>query len=283
MFRPRPYPPNVQTLTVPNCSAIDLITPLKVLNFLQNMHLKTVQASAFKSVFEVLKDIINDVNVYFTETGIRILTIDTAHVTLVHMHLAAENFEEYTCTNTIIAGMNMSNMFKILKSVTSQDTLTIDIQGRDYMNVKIENTVKKSSTCFKLKLLDINEDELEIPDIEMDVITTLPSIDFQKIIRDMSNISNEIQLNREGTILELSCLGDFADQITRIECPESVPKVGNIYSLKYISMYTRATSMCSSVQIMQNSQSKDIPVIFRYSIANLGDLKFYLAAKLDDN
>jgi proliferating cell nuclear antigen len=47
-------------------------------------------------------------------------------------------------------------------------------------------------------------------------------------------------------------------------------------------MYTRATGMCSSVQIMQNSDRTDIPIIFRYSIANLGDLKFYLAAKVDE-
>jgi proliferating cell nuclear antigen len=256
--------------------------PLKVVNTNTSMHLKTVQASAFKAVFEVLKDIINDVNVYFTDTGIRILTIDTAHVTLVHMNLAAENFEEYNCPTTIIAGMNMSNMFKLLKSVSSQDTLTIDIEGRDYMNIKIENSVKKSFTSFKLKLLDINEDELEVPDIDMDVITTLPSIDFQKIARDMGNLSNEITIIRDRNILEFSCLGDFADQITKIECPESVKRIGNTYSLKYIGMYTRATGMCSSVQIMQNSSRTDIPIIFRYSIANLGDLKFYLAAKVDE-
>jgi proliferating cell nuclear antigen len=41
--------------------------------------------------------------------------------------------------------------------------------------------------------------------------------------------------------------------------------------------------MCSSVQIMQNSHSQEMPIIFRYTIANLGDLKFYLAAKIDDN
>ena len=63
---------------------------------------------------------------------------------------------------------------------------------------------------------------------------------------------------------------------------ESVKKIGNTYSLKYIGMYTRATGMCSSVQIMQNSSRSDIPIIFRYSIANLGDLKFYLAAKVDE-
>jgi proliferating cell nuclear antigen len=246
------------------------------------VHLKTIQASAFRSVFEVLKDIINDVNVYFTEEGIRILTIDTAHVTLVHMNLAAENFEEYECSVRVVAGMNMANMFKLLKSVSGQDTLTIDIDGRDYMQIKIENSSKKSFTSFKLKLLDINEDELEVPDIPMDVITTIPAVDFQKIVRDMSNLSQDMSIIRYGNILELSCSGDFADQTTRIEYPESVNRVGNVYSLKYINMYTRATSMCSSVQILQNSTSEEIPIIFRYTIANLGDLKFYLAAKVDE-
>jgi proliferating cell nuclear antigen len=246
------------------------------------VHLKTIQASAFKSVFEVLKDIINDVNVYFTQDGIRILTIDTAHVTLVHMNLSAENFEEYECSEKMVAGMNMANMFKLLKSVSGQDTLTIDIEGRDYMRIKIENSTKKSFTAFKLKLLDINEDELEVPDIPMDVITTIPAVDFQKIVRDMSNLSTDMSIFRDGNILELSCAGDFADQTTRIEYPETVSRVGNVYSLKYINMYTRATSMCSSVQILQNSSAEEIPIIFRYTIANLGDLKFYLASKIDE-
>ena len=99
------------------------------------MHLKTIQASALKSVFEVLKDIINDVNVYFTRNGIHILTLDTARVTLVHMNLAAENFEEYECATDVSAGLNMSNVYKLLKSVSSQDTLEITVAGRDYMDI----------------------------------------------------------------------------------------------------------------------------------------------------
>jgi proliferating cell nuclear antigen len=74
------------------------------------------------------------------------------------MVLGAENFEEYSCPTNIIAGLNMSNVHKLLKTVTSQDTLTICIKGRDYMEMMIENQVKKSITNFKLKLLDINED-----------------------------------------------------------------------------------------------------------------------------
>lgn len=248
------------------------------------MHLKTIQASALKSVFEVLKDIINDVNVYFTDKGVHVLTLDTARVTLVHMILGAENFEEYDCPVSIIAGLNMGNVYKLLKSITSQDTLTISITGRDYMDMAIENTVKKSFTNFKLKLLDINEDILDIPDIEMNLVTTLPSIDFQRYTRDMGNLSNEIGIYRQGNNLELSCLGDFANQKTDIECPENAPntRIGGTFSLKYINLFTKATNMCSSIQIMQDSTNDNMPIVFRYTIANLGDLKFYLAPKIDN-
>ena len=148
------------------------------------MRLKTIQASAMKAVFEVLKDIINDVNVYFTKEGVKILTLDTARVTLVQMNLPAENFEEYECEDELIAGLNMANVHKLLKSVTTADTLTVTATGRDIMEFLIENPEKNSMTNFKLKLLDINEDMLEFPDIHMNVVTTMPSIDFQRFVRD---------------------------------------------------------------------------------------------------
>jgi proliferating cell nuclear antigen len=244
------------------------------------VHLRTIQATAIRSIFEVLKDIINDVNVYFSPAGIKILTLDIARVTLVHVFLAAENFEEYSCPNEVAAGLNMANTHKLLKSVGNNDTLFMRIDNRDVLEIIVENSVKKSSTSYKLKLLDINEDILEVPAIHMDVITTLPSMDFQRITRDMGNLANDITITRDGTMLELACQGDFADQRTVIEYPEHVERVGNVFSLKYINLFTKATGMCSSVQLMQDSQNDGV-IVFRYSIANLGDMKFYLAAKMD--
>ena len=58
------------------------------------MKLKTVQASAFKSLFEVLKDILNDINIYFSPSGIKISTLDTARSALVDIFLSSDNFEE---------------------------------------------------------------------------------------------------------------------------------------------------------------------------------------------
>ena len=51
------------------------------------MKLATIQASAIKSTFEVLKDILNDVNIYFKPDGVYIVTLDTARTSLVDMYL----------------------------------------------------------------------------------------------------------------------------------------------------------------------------------------------------
>ena len=61
------------------------------------MKLVTIQAAAFKSTFEVLKDILNDVNVFFRKDGMYIVTLDTARTSLVDIYLSADNFEEYEC------------------------------------------------------------------------------------------------------------------------------------------------------------------------------------------
>ena len=56
------------------------------------MRLVTIQASAIKSTFEVLKDILNDVNIFFRPQGMYVVTLDTARTSLVDMFLSSDNF-----------------------------------------------------------------------------------------------------------------------------------------------------------------------------------------------
>jgi len=245
------------------------------------MKLATIQASAIKSTFEVLKDILNDVNIYFKPDGMYIVTLDTARTSLVDMFLSADNFEEYECEQEIIAGINVSNTFKLLKSISNTDVLILSIDCREYMHIEIHSEVKKTCTKFDLKLLDINENQIEVPSMNMTTITPMPSSDFQRICRDMFNIGNDIEITRTGNIMKLYCSGDFANQETTIQCIEESPEISGVYSLRYMNIFTKATGMCSTVQIMQEDQNRFL--ILKYNVANLGDLKFYLATKVSEN
>ena len=246
------------------------------------MKLVTIQASAFKSTFEVLKDILNDVNIYFRPDGMYVVTLDTARTSLIDMYLSADNFEEYHCDQEeIIAGINISNTFKLLKTITNNDVLKMAINSKEYMDIEIISETKKTNSKFQLKLLDINESRIEVPDVAMTTITTLPSADFQRLCRDMSNIGTDIEICRESKNIHLKCEGDFANQETTIECPDESPKITGLYSLKYLNIFTKATSMCASVQIIQEIWNRFL--ILKYNVANLGELKFYLATKVSED
>ncbi len=246
------------------------------------MKLVTIQASAFKSTFEVLKDILNDVNIYFKPDGMYVVTLDTARTSLVDMFLSAENFEEYHCEQEeIIAGVNISNTFKLLKTITNNDVLSIEINSKEYMNIEIMSESKKTSTAFQLKLLDINESRIEVPEVEMSTVTTLPSADFQRLCRDMSNIGTDIEIKRIRKEIRFGCQGDFANQETSIETPDESREITGLYSLKYLNIFTKATSMCASVQIIQETGNRFL--ILKYNVANLGELKFYLATKVSED
>jgi proliferating cell nuclear antigen len=246
------------------------------------MKLVTIQASAFKSTFEVLKDILNDVNIYFRPTGMYVVTLDTARTSLIDMFLSSDNFEEYQCEEEeIIAGINISNTFKLLKTITNNDVLQIEINSKEYMDIEITSESKRTSTKFQLKLLDINESRIEVPEVEMSTVTTLPSVDFQRLCRDMSNIGTEIEIKRVGKEIKFNCDGDFANQTTSIETLEDSVEISGLYSLKYLNIFTKATSMCASVQIIQETGNRFL--ILKYNVANLGELKFYLATKVSED
>ena len=57
------------------------------------MEAKTVQANAFRTLVEALKEVLNDANLEFDKTGLKIMAMDTSHTVLVYLKLDSEKFE----------------------------------------------------------------------------------------------------------------------------------------------------------------------------------------------
>ena len=141
-----------------------------------------------------------ETNIDFTPNGIRIINMDKSHTVLAHMNLAAENFEYFQCKkNKITIGVNMFHLFKLINSIDNDDTLTIYIEKDDfndgivsYLGLKFENGDIKQCKTQKLRLIEPEPEELEVPNVKFSSIINLPSSDFQKIIRDLTGISDKL-------------------------------------------------------------------------------------------
>lgn len=255
------------------------------------IHVKTVQSAAFRSLFEVLKDVLCDCNLIFDESGIKLLTMDNNQCVLVSVKLSADKFEVFHCARRMVVGINVANMFRLIKSLGSSDTLTIKVLERESskMVIVIDNYDKNTSTLYKLNQLDIDEMRLKVPNTEFPSVLTMPSADFQRICRDMALLSDSLWIGSSGRKLVLRAVGDFAEQITTIgereagmtfstTSEEDSVRFGR-YSLKYLSVFSKASVMCGTVDLYMQP---DYPLVLSYSCASLGKLLFVLG-RLDDD
>ena len=251
------------------------------------LEIQTVQSNVIKILCDVLKETLNDINFIFNESGIKVMAMDGSHVALIHLKLNADKFEYYKCTERMQVGLNMANLFKLIKTVTNLDTITFYVtsDNRHEFCINIENADKNSKTTFKLKMLDIDETELRIPDIELKSVITMPSNDFQRMCRDMINISDLVIMTSFANTFTLSCEGDFASQETQIgeanhgltfyKCDE---KISGKFSLRYLNLFTKSTNLSNTLDIYLK---KDFPLMLKYNVSNLGEILFCLAPTMD--
>ncbi len=250
------------------------------------LNIKTVQSGAFRILIEALKEILTDGNFIFDETGVKLMAMDSTHTILIHMKLDAENFEFFHCKRKTITGINMLNLFKLIKTMTNSETLTLFMKKSDenHLGIRINNNEKNSQTTYSLNLLDMENENIQIPPAEFETELTFPSSDFQKIIRDMINIGENIEIKSVGPKLILNCTGDFAAQETILgetnngltfnQINENNLPVQGIYSLKYLILFTKCTNLCQLIHLYIKN---DYPLIIKYAVASLGEIKLCLA------
>ena len=254
--------------------------------------IKTVQIQPFRTLMTALKDILLETNICFRKDGIRIINMDKSHTMLAHCCLGAENFEYYDCKEEkILIGVNMFHLFKLINSIDNDDTLTIYIEKSDYsdgitshLGLKFENGDIKQCKTQKLRLIEPDAEELHIPDVSFSSIINLPSSDFQKIIRDLSCISEKLEIKSVGNELIFKCQGQFASaEIHRAESDGSMefltkqdPSkiVQGEFSLKNLGYFIKCTNLCSQIEMYLEN---DLPLVVKYHVASLGEIKLCLA------
>ena len=254
--------------------------------------IKTVQIAPFRTLMTALKDILLETNITFQPDGIRIINMDKSHTILAHLFLPSQNFEFYNCKkDKIIIGVNMFHLFKLINSIDNDDTLTIYIENADYVDgivshlaLKFENGEIKQCKTQKLRLIEPEPEELEYPDVKFSSIINLPSADFQKIIRDLSCISDKLEIKSVGNELIFKCSGQFAS--AEIHRAESDGSMGFIlkqdaskiiqgeFSLKNLGYFIKCTNLCSQIEVYLEN---DLPLVVKYDVASLGSIMLCLA------
>ena len=240
--------------------------------------------------------------------------MDSSHVSLCALALRLEAFQHFRCDKALALGLNLENLGKILRCSGNDDVLTLKSEDdTDSLSMMFENTSLFFCFCvwmppffilklrmgigqdrisdFEMKLMQIDSESLGIPDTEYSANVTMSSTEFQRIIRDLSNMGDSctIACNKEGikfsvsgdvgtgnvTLRQSSSVDDESNNVT-IDMKEPVELQ---FAMKYLTYFTKATALSRTVSL---SISSEMPICVEYPIEGAGFIRYYLAPKIDD-
>lgn len=257
------------------------------------MYLSTAQSNPIKTLTESLKEVLQDVNIYFNKDGIETVYMDPDQIALVSLKLHAEKFEEFYCPNPLNLGINMLAFHKLLKTIVNGDTLSLFILKNDpeRLGINIQNKKKRIDNEIMYNLMDVDLVEIEAPEIDFDSQITMPCTEFQKYCRELSTISKLVTISISNKkIFCMSADGkNFAcqklkiqesdDATVTIDINENVNSENYVigtFSLYFLSLFCKSSTLCSSLTL---SLKAGFPMVITYSVATLGKVTYVLCAQ----
>jgi proliferating cell nuclear antigen len=250
------------------------------------------QGSLLKKICESMKELVADANIDVAATGLSMQAMDSAHVSLCALLLRCDGFESYRCDRNMSLGLSMNNLSKILKCAGNEDTVTLKHDdGTDTLSLMFESGTQDRISDFEMKLMDIDSEHLGIPDTEYKCVVRMSSTEFQRHIRDLSQLGDTCTIGVTKDGVKFSVSGDIGaanvtcrqnatadkedDQVV-IEMDEPCELT---FAMRYLNFFTKATPLSGTVTL---SLSKDVPLVVEYKIAEYGYVRYYLAPKIDD-
>jgi len=254
---------------------------------------RLVQGDLLKKVLESLKDLLNEATWDCADTGIQLQAMDNSHVSLVSVNLRADGFDKFRCDRQLSMGMNLTSMSKILKCAANNDIITIKAQDQaDTVTFVFEAPNQEKVSDYEMKLMNLDQEHLGIPETDYACVIKLPSSEFQRIIKDLSQFGESVTIacTKEG--VKFSSQGDIGvgniklaqtanvdkeEEAVTIEMQEPVTLN---FACRYLNMFTKASCLSPQVTL---SMSPEVPLNVEYKIGDIGHIRYYLAPKIEDD
>ncbi|XP_038210407.1 proliferating cell nuclear antigen isoform X2 [Zerene cesonia] len=254
---------------------------------------RLLRSSILKKVLEAIKDLLTQATFDCDDNGIQLQAMDNSHVSLVSLSLRADGFDKYRCDRNISMGMNLGSMSKILKCAGDKDTVTMKAQDNaDTVTFVFESPNQEKVSDYEMKLMNLDLEHLRIPETEYSCTIRMPSAEFARICRDLSQFGESMVISCTKEGVKFSASGDIGSANVKLAQTASIDKedeaviiemdepVTLTFACQYLNYFTKATSLSPQVQL---SMSADVPLVVEYRIPDIGHIRYYLAPKIEED
>lgn len=262
------------------------------------VRIETEHSIELKILFDVLKEILNDVNINFIgskpgdvdnkSAGIKIAAVDLQQTLYIYVKLDASSFCDFYVKKPMTIGIDVKELYKFMKTIDKESrfVMSIDKDAPNEINFDLFN--KERDTHYTQSLLDIDESNNKIKQADFEIAVTMKTAKFKKVCAEMSQFSEQIEIVCTCEKIAFKCMADRskmsqiyykkkdADEPNDKDTGVYIKHNGNennviqgIYNLKNLVTLGRCANLCDYMTI---SLKNSFPMFITYPIEPLGKM-----------
>ena len=145
--------------------------------------------------------------------------MDSSHVALVSLQLSESGFNSYRCDKNLTMGLSIENLSKILKCAGNDDIITLKTDDDEPTSLRFAFESKKGdkNSEFNLNLMILDSEQLGIPETEYSSIISLPSAEFTRICKEISQISEAVSIETSKDAVKFHVTGEIGGGVITIK------------------------------------------------------------------
>ncbi len=255
----------------------------------------TTKCNTFVQLFKHLNSFTDSINATLDKDKFFIQGMDNSHISIFEMNILSTWFDKYTIEQPITIGINIGFFQKILN--IRNDEQTIHIYNLDSDKINIDFICDKKdvyNNFFQLPMIDLDMEQLSIPETEYDLDIGMKSKSFKLLIDQLSNFGDVMNISYQNDEFKLKSTNDIEssmeikigiDDLDSCSVEENLD-FQNSYSIQFIHYMTQCFKISPTVNI---HVSPDIPIQIKYLFDNNDEeqentnyIRFFLAPKIDD-
>ena len=247
---------------------------------------KTNEGHIIKILAELLQNNIKTGCFTIDEKGIRLRMFDSNKRILIDLELNADQFSLYKYAfeePSIAIGLNQNHFHKMLRSIKKKDSISLFIEKENPSDLGITIIPKEANRITTSTIKIQNVQQLHIDEVSgYDKPIIVPSNEYQKMCKDMSNIGNIIKVSSKRYNIKFSCNGGsvysrevmFGEIEKDIE--EEEKEIVQEFETEQLSRIAKIAGLSSKMQIYQD---EDSALLFKSQVGNIGKISIYVKSK----
>ena len=160
----------------------------------------------------------------------------------------------------------------------------------DQIILLFEDTSRERIAEYSLKLMEIDADFLKIEELQYDTTLMMPSNEFSKIVRDLSQLTDSLNIVVTKDTIKFAAEGEMGsgsvilkpfvnmdkpNESIKLEMDQAVDLT---FGAKYLLDVVKGSSLSDRVGIRLSSEA---PALFQFDLSS-GFLQFFLAPKFNE-